>query len=294
MAFYDVRIPFKQRAELLALVNKVKGFIADRGTSGYFADNLITIGRNLGFMHDDSFRKSLDSSFIEPDDVNKTWRLHVYAWAVRSALEVEGDLVECGVYRGLYVDAAVKYLFEIIKDKEFYLYDTFEGLDKRYSSDVERVLTGDSSYNKSGLENEVRERFSKYNWINVIKGVIPDILHDHSPKKISFLHLDLNAGIAETKALDILFDRISEGGIILLDDYGRFEHNDLFCDHNRWFINKGYRILELPTGQGLVIKRNIKDLKQKVKCADFGPRNITPLLSTPKGENPLGTLEIRS
>ena len=102
MAFYDVRIPFKQRAELLALVNKVKGFIADRGTSGYFADNLITIGRNLGFMHDDSFRKSLDSSFIEPDDVNKTWRLHVYAWAVRSALEVEGDLVECGVYRGLY------------------------------------------------------------------------------------------------------------------------------------------------------------------------------------------------
>ena len=84
-----------------------------------------------------------------------------------------------------------------------------------------------------------------------------------------FLHLDLNAGEAEIKALDTLFDRVNEGGIILLDDYGRLEHNQLFSNHNDWFANKGYRILELPTGQGMVIKRKIKNLDKKIKCADL-------------------------
>ena len=269
MAFYDVRIPDQQKVKLLTIVNTLKGYITDIGSSGYFADNLITIGRNLVFMNDHKFRKSLDSSIIEPEDVNKTWRLHVYTWALRSALEIDGDFVECGVYRGLYVKTAVKYLEEIIENKNFYLYDTFEGLDERYSSKFEQLLSKTGTFDMPGLEAEVRKEFEKYKWIKVIRGVVPDILETESPKKISFLHLDLNAGEAEIKALDTLFDRVNEGGIILLDDYGRLEHNQLFSNHNDWFAKKGYRILELPTGQGMVIKRKIKNLDKKIKCADL-------------------------
>ncbi|MBL41173.1 MAG: methyltransferase [Rhodospirillaceae bacterium] len=269
MGFYDIRIPQTQKVKLLTYVNHLKNYISEIGSSGYFADNLITIGRNMGFMQDEKFRNSLNSSLIDPDDINKTWRLHVYSWAIRSALEIEGDFVECGVYRGLYVKTAVKYLEEIIKDKTFYLYDTFSGLDKRYSSKFEQKLSETGTFDMPGLETEVRKEFDNFSWIKVIRGSVPDILKINSPDKISFLHLDLNAGDAETKALDILFERVTEGGIILLDDYGRLEHNELFVTHNKWFSKKGYRVLEIPTGQGMVIKRKMINLDEKIKCADL-------------------------
>ena len=260
MSFYDIRIPQEDRPALDQLVNNLKHFASDHKTSGYFGDNLITLGRNLGFMADKRFLNAVNNSFLENGDVNKTWRLHVYSWAIKTALPLDGDLIECGVYRGLYVDSAIKYLGETaFENKEFYLYDTFEGLDLRYSTTMEMALSldaeGIAEYSKNDNETGVRNRFEKFKWVKVVKGVVPDILKISSPKKISFLHLDLNAGEAETKALDYLYDRVTNGGVILIDDYGRFEHNQLHCAHNQWFLNKGQSILELPTGQGLVIKR---------------------------------------
>ena len=261
MSFYDIRIPQEDRPALNKLVNNLKYFASDHKTSGYFADNLITLGRNLGFMEDKNFLNAVNNSFLEHGDVNKTWRLHVYSWAIKTSLSLKGDLVECGVYRGLYVDSAIKYIgANAFKDKEFYLYDTFDGLDLRYSTATEYALSHDhhknSEFSKNGIETGVRDRFKKFNWVKIIKGVVPDILEEKSPENICFLHLDLNAGEAETKALDYLYDRVTNGGVILLDDYGRFEYNQLHCAHNQWFRNKGQSILELPTGQGLVIKRD--------------------------------------
>jgi hypothetical protein len=52
-----------------------------------------------------------------------------------------------------------------------------------------------------------------------------------------------------------LFDRVVPGGVIVFDDYGwklfekQKEAEDIFMKA------RGYEILELPTGQGLVIKR---------------------------------------
>ncbi len=68
---------------------------------------------------------------------------------------------------------------------------------------------------------------------------------------------DLNAGKAEIHALNVLYDRVTEGGVILLDDYGRYEFEELFHAHNAWFTNHGQNVLEQPTGQGLIIKKQI-------------------------------------
>ncbi len=54
--------------------------------------------------------------------------------------------------------------------------------------------------------------------------------------------------------MDILFDRVSDGGIVLLDDYGRGEQANLYYAHKKWFGARGYPILKIPTGQGLVVK----------------------------------------
>ena len=68
--------------------------------------------------------------------------------------------------------------------------------------------------------------------------------------------MSFDAGAAEVGALRVLFERVSDGGIILMDDYGRYEYADLQSALGTWLQAHGQMVLELPTGQGLVIKRS--------------------------------------
>ena len=190
----------------------------------------------------------------EHTDEAKIWKVHTYCWACQSADEVVGDFVECGVFRGLYSATMARYLDFGTVDRRLYLYDTYEGIPDAGSTANERRFNTVYDAEKD-LYARVVERFSEYPNVDVIQGVIPGILDEKAPERIAFLHIDLNAAEAEVAALDILFDRVSDGGIVLLDDYGRGEQSALYYAHKKWFAARGYPILEIPTGQGLVIKR---------------------------------------
>ncbi len=43
-------------------------------------------------------------------------------------------------------------------------------------------------------------------------------------------------------------------GAIVLDNYGRSIYREQKLLEDAWFAERGYRVLELPTGQGLIIK----------------------------------------
>jgi hypothetical protein len=61
--------------------------------------------------------------------------------------------------------------------------------------------------------------------------------------------------VAEVAALEMLFDRVSPGGVIVFDDYGWSDAYAAQLQRETEFMQKrGHHILELPTGQGLVIK----------------------------------------
>lgn len=70
------------------------------------------------------------------------------------------------------------------------------------------------------------------------------------------LHIDLNQAPAEIAALDRLFDLIVPGGMLILDDYewGGGYRAQKFAE-DPWFDSRRYRVMPLPTGQGLVFKR---------------------------------------
>jgi hypothetical protein len=65
----------------------------------------------------------------------------------------------------------------------------------------------------------------------------------------------MNNGYAEIQAFNFLFQKISTGGLILLDDYS---YDEMFREmKNKWDIyakENNFEILTLPTGQGLIIK----------------------------------------
>jgi O-methyltransferase len=89
-----------------------------------------------------------------------------------------------------------------------------------------------------------------------MKGRIPEVFAGGCPEKIAYLHIDLNQAPAEVASLEYLFDRMVPGGILILDDHewaGVYREQKLAED--AWFDVRQYRVIPLPAGQGLVIKR---------------------------------------
>ena len=127
--------------------------------------------------------------------------------------------------------------------------------DGEYSLLSNYVEFANRFYARQGLYESVLERFASYPEVTVTRGFLPESLEGRAPEKIAWLHIDLNAARPEVETLAALFDRIVPGGSIILDDYGWVALRAQKDAEDRFFADRGYSVLELPTGQGLVIKR---------------------------------------
>lgn len=220
---------------------------------GIFAgDNLFTINRNLGFLDDlafmAAFEKNTYSFDSDAETVEKSiiWRTHVLAWAAHSCLRLEGEFVECACYKGTSAKILCEYLDFNKTGKHYYLYDLFEHDDTMDHHNMPE--------HGVHLYEQVKQRFKEFPNVHVTKGSVPEVLLQIAPEKIAFMHLDINSADAEIGALKVLFDRIVPGGLIVLDDYGWLGYRGQKLAEDIFFGEKGYRVLELPTGQGLLIK----------------------------------------
>jgi O-methyltransferase len=252
MTIYGPRSP-----EDMALVERnlheVKE-VYDRNEISVFAgDNMMVFGRYLTFARDKAFMDAFQNYAIDAEDNPKIWRVHTFCWAARTALAREGDFVECGVYKGLYSATMCRALDFGTSGRQLYLYDTFEGLAEKYST-PEELEAINKNYHNEGLHDLVLERFADYQNVTVVKGIVPDAFDVTAPEKIAFLHVDLNAASAEIAVLEALLNRVVPGGVILLDDFARQDMPGLCEAHFKWWTEQGVQVLELPTGQGLVIK----------------------------------------
>ncbi len=217
----------------------------------YAGDNAILFDRSLGFLEDQRFMQAFNANVKSDRDQSLILCLNTLVWAAQQVLPVKGDFVECGVFRG-FSSAVVADCLDFGKLKQtFYLYDTFEGIPEAYDSENRN----DPEFAEPGLYERVVERFSKYKNVRVVKGVVPEVFAETAPKKIALLHLDLNSSKADAAALDALFGRISPGGVIVLNDYGRAQYRAQRAAADEFMQKEGYRVLEIPTGQGLMIKR---------------------------------------
>ena len=233
----------------------------------FWGDRLLTLDKTAGFLAEPRFQAALkqaDSStgqnqYRSPQGI--TWRYNTLIWAARTSMAVPGDFVECGVFRGDMTWMVTEMTDLRGAGKKFYIYDTFTGFAPQYSSAADfpgapqYLEEIDRDYRAADIEGFVRNRFRDKDYVVVTKGVVPDVLHEIAPQRIAFLHLDLNSPRAEAVALEFLLDRVTPGGIVVFDDYGwkHFQNHKESID--RWVAARGQVILELPTGQGLMIKR---------------------------------------
>jgi O-methyltransferase len=213
----------------------------------YLGDNLMTWGRNNSLFDDMAFRKAWEDNVQNDADRAIAWRRYILACAAYHCAQLPGDFVECGVYRGTGIKTVIDYFGNKGFTKNFWGYDTYD-----YNPVEGHAFVGQ----EDGLFEEIQQRFSGYEQVRLVRGLLPDSLKGNSPEKICYLHIDLNSAKYEIAVLDALFDRVVPGGVIILDDYewsGMYREQKIAED--AWLEQRRYRVFPLPTGQGLVLKR---------------------------------------
>lgn len=157
---------------------------------------------------------------------------------------IEGDIVECGVWKGGMTMGMVFANMRHNTDRHFWLFDTFEGLpaptekdDTRAKETWERIQNGDASVNDGPNPHRVEDGKWNYGALTVvqnnvfytnyprqnfhfIKGKVEDTLPVTTlPEKIAILRLDTDFYESTKIELELLWDRLVPGGTVIIDDF---------------------------------------------------------------------------
>lgn len=227
----------------------------------YFSDGLVVLN-NCDCLGEPRFKKAYEKS-LEIDDwrgldgskMDMRWRYYIVCWMADYIKHLEGDFVECGVYKGGYSLAVMHYVNFNQLNKVFYLLDTFEGLDPKYASkeEIESGLLNTYAHYLPVYES-VKKTFNSYN-VKIIKGTVPETLPQCSPDKICYLSIDMNMKEPEIAAANYFWDRLVPGAVMILDDYGFAAHIEQKLAFDEFAREKGVNILSLPTGQAIIFKQ---------------------------------------
>jgi hypothetical protein len=214
----------------------------------FTGDNVFTFGKNLSFYTNEKFMDAFNKYALTDVEKATIWRISIVAWGALNGMKLQGDLVEIACYKGVTARIVCDYIdFINQKDRKYYLYDLFEHDDQmNHHGMPEHGPT---------LFEQVQERFTGLDNVVITKGMVPQSLAVNCPEKIAFMHLDLNNAEAEIGALEILFDKMVPGAVLVLDDYGWIAYRRQKIAEDAWFADRGYHVIELPTGQGLLIKQ---------------------------------------
>jgi hypothetical protein len=149
---------------------------------------------------------------------------------------VSGSVVECGVWRGGMMMAAVKGM-QLIgeKSREVYLYDTFEGMSEPGDQDDDKAKSlyreykradGTSDWCRGALE-EVRANIESCGphpqKVHYVKGKVEETIPGVLPREIALLRLDTDWYESTRHEFLHLFPLVSRGGIVIIDDYGAWQ-----------------------------------------------------------------------
>jgi hypothetical protein len=157
-----------------------------------------------------------------------------------AANKIPGDIVECGVWKGGSMLAAALTLVKLNdRTRNIYLFDTFEGMTVPGENDIydggksaSGLLRKADKKNKSSawccvsLEEVQKIMFSSSydeDKIHFVKGRVEETIPRYAPQAISILRLDTDFYESTRHELEHLFNRISSGGVLIIDDYGSWE-----------------------------------------------------------------------
>lgn len=152
--------------------------------------------------------------------------------------DIPGAIVECGVWRGGNSLAAARTLLELgVTDRDLYLFDTFEGMTAPGDEDRDHDGNQAAELINAGLVDEdnwcaaslddvnatMRTMPYPAGRIHLVPGRVEDTIPGKAPDQIALLRLDTDWYESTRHELEHLISRLSDNGILLIDDYGHWE-----------------------------------------------------------------------
>lgn len=164
--------------------------------------------------------------------------------------KIEGDIAECGVWRGgSMMTVALTLLEHNDTSRELYLYDTFEGMTEPEPVDVRfdgvpaksEMEQQPGKWCYAGIE-DVWENILSTGYpkekIHLVKGKVEQTIPGTIPAKLSLLRLDTDWYESTKHELTHLCPLLSFDGVLIIDDYGHWQGqkkavDEYFAERNR-------------------------------------------------------------
>jgi hypothetical protein len=158
---------------------------------------------------------------------------------------IAGAFAECGVWRGGSVLAMILTLQDLgITDRDIYLYDTFEGMTAPTEHDVSSLdppalatwkeaqergerawgsMFDAGSFNEATVRQTVLSTGYPVERIHFVRGPVEDTIPGTVADELALLRLDTDWYESTRHELEHLYPRLTDGGVLIIDDYGHWE-----------------------------------------------------------------------
>tara|TARA_B110000037_G_C17105160_1_gene499588 strand:- start:544 stop:1197 length:654 start_codon:yes stop_codon:yes gene_type:complete len=169
---------------------------------------------------------------IESEDTGRLKKIFARYELFKKTISIPGDIVECGVFKGTGHIYWLKLLriFDEHSIKKVIGFDSFENFTDsilEYEKKEQKKFVKEADYNNISIK-EINKKISKLGMIQrseLIKGDIIKTAKKYTENnkgfKISLLNLDLDTYEGTKSALNEFYKKVSRGGIIVLDEYGK-------------------------------------------------------------------------
>jgi O-methyltransferase len=207
---------------------------------------------------------------VRPWTMTSREKLFALVVAVRYIVDqrIEGDIVECGVWRGGSMQAIARVLAARGETtRELHLFDTFEGMPPPTDADVrhggpsaaELLRTRPRTAHVWAVADleDVKAGMARVDYpaqrIRYHPGLVEETIPTAAPERIALLRLDTDWYASTKHELEHLYDRVPPGGVVILDDYDYWDGARKAVDE--FIASTGARLLLAPMGSGrLTIK----------------------------------------
>ena len=169
---------------------------------------------------------------IESEDTGRLKKIFARYELFKKTISIPGDIVECGVFKGtghIYWLKLLK-IFDEHSIKKVVGFDSFENFTDtilEYEKKEQKKFVKEANYKNISIK-EINKKISKLGMIQrseLIKGDIVKTAKKYTVSnkgfKISLLNLDLDTYEGTKSALYHFYKKVSRGGIIVLDEYGK-------------------------------------------------------------------------
>lgn len=213
--------------KMIGILTRTYFLISEEQSDRNSALDKIYISNPSYFDNSRERRLGIECWPLEADTMVGVYRLVNIYESLKSCVDggIEGDFVEAGIWKGgacVFANAVIHELGQQ-DSRRVHCFDSFEGLPAPYMKEDE----GDIHYTFDPLRisvDQVKGVFSRYGLLTenakFRKGFFKDSMKSvEDIEKICMLRLDGDMYCSTIEVLEALYDKVSIGGIVVVDDW---------------------------------------------------------------------------